>query len=78
MIGVLLITPQRVLFEGQCKSVIVPGEEGTFEVLSYHKDCFSRLLPGSIIIDNKEEYFIRRGIIKVERNAAVIIAEQAH
>ena len=78
MISLLFITPQRVVFEGHAKSIIVPGEEGVFEVLSYHKDCFSRLLPGSVIIDNKDEYPIRRGIIKVERNTAIVVAEQAH
>ena len=73
-----MLTPQKVLFEGQCKSIILPGEEGTLEILSFHKDLFSRLLPGTVTIDNDEHFAIRRGIVKVERNTVVVIVEQEH
>ncbi|MBN3039864.1 MAG: F0F1 ATP synthase subunit epsilon [Candidatus Omnitrophica bacterium] len=78
MINVLFLTPQRVLFEGQCKSIILPGEEGMLEVLSFHKDFLSRLLPGIVEIDSDLRFAIRRGIVKIERNTAIIIAESMH
>lgn len=78
MIDLLLLTPQKVLFQGQCKSVVVPGEAGFFEVLPYHKDLLSRILPGVITVNGVDNFFIKRGIIKIERNAAVIIVELAH
>jgi F-type H+-transporting ATPase subunit epsilon len=77
MVEVLFLTPQRVIFEGQAKSIILPGEEGTFEILPFHKDIFSRLLTGWVIIDEKEKVPIRRGIVKLEKNVATIIAELA-
>ena len=77
MVEVLFLSPQRVIFEGQAKSIILPGEEGAFEILSFHKDIFSRLLTGWVIIDEKEKVPIKRGIVKVEKNVATIIAEPA-
>ena len=78
MIKALFLTPKEVLFEGYCQSIILPGENGTLEILSYHKNFLSRLLAGLIRIDNNDPYAIRRGIVKVERNTVVIIAELAH
>lgn len=78
MIRALIISPQKVLFDGDCSSIIVPGEEGECEILSFHKDFLSRLLPGIITVDRRDEFAIRRGIVKVERNAVIIIAELQH
>ncbi len=78
MISVLFITPQRVIFEGHCQSVTLPGEEGELQVLSFHKDFLSRLLPGIVSIDDKEGIAIKRGVVKAERNTLVVIAELAH
>ncbi len=78
MIRLLFLTPRKVLFDGECESIIVPGEAGFFEVLSYHKDLLSRVLPGVITINKTDNFSVRRGIVKIERNTAIIIAELAH
>ena len=74
MLDVLLLNPREIIFEGEAKSVIVPGEEGSLEVLSFHKRLISRLLAGLVFIDDKN-YKIRRGIIKVSQNKVTIIIE---
>ncbi|MBU1998115.1 MAG: hypothetical protein KKE64_01310 [Candidatus Omnitrophica bacterium] len=75
MLEVLLVTTDKVLYEGKARSVIVPGEEGVFEVLTYHKPIMSRLITGRVFIDNSD-FKIRRGIIGVGRNKATLIVEQ--
>lgn len=76
MLNVLVVTPIRVLFEGRAESVIFPGEEGVFEVLSYHKPLLSRLISGSLIIDHEHIFPIRRGVAGVNRNKATVIVEE--
>ena len=49
---VAVLTSHKVLFEGKASTVIVPGESGVFEVLQFHKRIMSRLLTGTVIIDN--------------------------
>jgi F0F1-type ATP synthase epsilon subunit len=66
---------QKILFEGKAKSVILPGEKGTFEVLAYHKPLVSRLVTGPLIIDG-EQIFVRRGIVKVISNKITVVVEE--
>ncbi len=73
-LSVLVSTPERVLFEGEAASVILPGEAGVFEILPYHKRLLSRLLEGTIIIDGKPLQ-IRRGVAKVGQNRVTVIVE---
>ena len=73
-INVTVLTPEEVIFEGEAKSVVLPGERGTFEVLPYHKGLLSRLISGTISIDG-ESLPIRRGIVKVEFNKVLIVIE---
>lgn len=69
-IDVSIVTPDGVLFEGKVHSVILPGEEGVFEVLPHHKALLSLLLPGDIMLDQRPVP-IRRGIVKVLSDSTV-------
>ncbi len=75
MLEVLVASPQRIIFEGKARSVTVPGEQGVFEILSYHRPLLSRLISGSLLID-ENAFPIRRGIIGVNLNKATIIVEE--
>lgn len=69
------MSPKEVLFEGSAKSVMVPGEEGVFEVLAFHKPILSRLVFGTVVVDGKE-LPIKRGIMKAARNKVVVVIEE--
>lgn len=75
MLDVYIYTPQKILFEGQAKSVILPGEQGDFEILNFHKNILSRIISGIIFVDEKG-FYVRRGVVKVELNTIVIVAEE--
>jgi len=72
---VTVLSPQEVMFEGKAKSIILPGEEGVFEVLPFHKRILSRLISGRLFID-EQGFSIRRGIVKVNQNEVTIIVEE--
>ena len=74
-LDVTMLSPRGVLFEGKAKNIIVPGEQGTFEVMPFHKRILSRLVSGRLYIDEKG-FPIQRGIIKVNQNNVTIIAEE--
>lgn len=76
LLDVMVMNPQGVLFEGKAKSVIVPGEAGTFEIIPFHKPILSRLVSGMVHVD-ENGFSINRGIIKVASNTVTIIAEDA-
>ncbi len=74
LLDVCVLNPKEIIFEGKAKSVVVPGEEGVFEILPFHKRILSRLLSGVVLIDEKN-FPINRGIIKVNRDRVTIIVE---
>jgi F-type H+-transporting ATPase subunit epsilon len=74
MLNVVIISPEKIIFEGQAEKVILPGEQGTFEVLAFHKNLLSRLLSGSVIVDGRI-FSIQRGIVKVKDNTVTIVSE---
>lgn len=74
MLDVVIVTPQQVLFNGQADQVIVPGAQGVFEILPFHRPIVSLLLPGLIVVD-EQVIPISRGVIKVAFNAVTAIVE---
>ena len=75
-LDVTILAPQTVIFEGKAQSVIVPGEQGQFEIQPFHKRIISRLMSGMIIVDG-ESFPIKRGIVKVNQNRVVVIIEES-
>lgn len=75
-LSVSVLSPRGLLFEGKAKSLILPGEQGVFEILPFHKRLLSRLVSGPLFIDEKS-LKIKRGVVKVDQNIVTIIAEEA-
>ena len=73
--NVLILTLDRVVFEGKAQSLILPGEKGVFEVLPYHKKLLSRLVRGPMILDGST-FSISRGVAKVGLNDVTVIVEE--
>jgi F-type H+-transporting ATPase subunit epsilon len=75
MQDVIVVTLDKVVFEGKANSIMLPGEQGVFEVLDYHKPLVSRLVKGNVIVD-QNVFAIRRGMVGVQANKTTIIMEE--
>jgi len=73
-----IISPDKNLYNGEVKMVIVPGSKGAFGILRNHAPLISTLEAGIIKItepDNKEnEIRIKSGVVEVLENKVVILA----
>ena len=73
-----ILTPEKKLFNGEVKSVQVPGKSGRFEMLNNHMPIVSSLNKGSIKItdtNNKtQEIKINSGVIELKNNSIIILA----
>ena len=74
LLTVLITSADRVLFQGTAKSVVFPGEQGTFEVLPVHRPLVSRLVTGAMEI-NGQELAIRRGVMRVADDVVTAVVE---
>jgi len=74
-----IITPDKKIYEGEIKSVRVPGKKGSFQVLKDHAPIISTLENGPVIIidqANIETVFeINGGVIEVKANKVILLAE---
>ena len=76
MFKVTILNPKWTIFEGEAKSVFLPGEAGEFEVLDYHKPIISLLKAGEIIVDWEKSIPISKGIVKMYDNELVALVEE--
>jgi len=74
MLNVTIISPQKMIFKGEAKSVILPGEKGIFEILPFHKPFLSRLIAGELIVDERS-FTIRRGVLKADHGSVTAVVE---
>ena len=47
-----ILTPEKLLYEGEIKSVKLPGTNGEFEILNNHAQIISTLSKGEICVTN--------------------------
>lgn len=74
-----IITPDYKVFEGEIKSIRVPGKKGSFQVLKDHAPIISTLENGPVIIVDmagiETIYEINGGVIEVRMNKIILLAE---
>ena len=76
-LDVTVISSGKVFYEGRAQSVIVPGEEGVFQIHPFHKAIVSRLLPGMVYVDG-ESFPILHGIVRSDQNKVTALIEPAN
>ena len=74
-----IITPETKVFEGEVKSVLLPGTNGKFEILNNHAPIISTLTEGEVRIikknDQKELFDINGGVIEIQNNKIIVLAD---
>jgi F-type H+-transporting ATPase subunit epsilon len=74
-----IITPDKKVFEGEIKSVRVPGKKGNFQVLKDHAPIISTLDNGTVIMvdhdGNEMRYEISGGVVEVKANKIILLAD---
>lgn len=75
-----LVSPERELFTGDVVSVLVPGEEGLFEVQADHAPVMATLSPGMLEIRDgagTRKVYVKGGFADVTAAGLTVLAEFA-
>ncbi len=75
-----IVTPQKVISEGEAQIIIAPGSEGEFGLLPDHTPFFSTLKKGILKIkevSKEKQFFIDNGILEIASNKAHILVDSA-
>ncbi len=77
----LLLSPEKTLFDGEVKSVTLPGTKGIFTVWEHHAPLLSTLGKGKVVCKagGIERYFqINGGFVEVKNNVISVCVEEAN
>jgi F-type H+-transporting ATPase subunit epsilon len=76
-----LVSPERLLLSEQVLSVVVPGTDGDFTVLSNHAPLMTTLKAGvvdvTLVSGTTQRIFVRGGFADVSPDGFTLLAEQA-
>lgn len=78
MLKLKIVSPEKIVFEGEAESVLAPGTLGQFEVLTDHAPIISTLEAGELSYKTTtglERVEILGGFISVKRNVVNVCVE---
>ena len=79
MLKLKIVSPEKIEFEGEVESVLVPGSLGQFEILVNHAPIISSLDKGRVVYalpgGEKKPIEISGGFVEVQRNVVSVCVE---
>ena len=78
MLQLKIVSPEKVVFTGEVKSVLVPGTLGSFEILTDHAPIISSLETGKVEYTTDEvktSFEIKGGFVTVKKNEVSLCVE---
>jgi F-type H+-transporting ATPase subunit epsilon len=73
-----IISPDKLIFEGEAESLQLPGKDGSFGVLNDHAPIISSLAEGSVKLNTNEgvkSFDINGGVVEVLHNKVIVLAD---
>ncbi|MGI6232060.1 MAG: ATP synthase F1 subunit epsilon [Prevotella sp.] len=78
MLTLKIISPEKIIYQGEAESVLVPGTKGSFEILTDHAPIISSLEPGKLEYadkDGKHQLMVNGGFVEVKKNQVAVCVE---
>lgn len=79
MLKLKIVSPERIEFDGEVESVLVPGAQGQFEILKDHAPIISTLDKGVVEYGQskgqKVQLEILGGFVEVQQNVVSLCVE---
>ena len=78
MLQLKRVSPEKVVFQGEVVSVLVPGTLGSFDILNDHAPIISSLEEGKVeytTLEGKNVMNIRGGFVECKKNEVSLCVE---
>ena len=79
MLKLKIVSPERIEYDGEVESVLVPGSQGQFEILNDHAPIISTLDKGVVEYGlpkgQKVQLEILGGFVEVQQNVVSLCVE---
>lgn len=77
MLSVSVISPERVLFEGETPSLVAPAHDGEVGILPHHAPFMALLGTGVLRLGSGERFRVRGGFLQVADDRVRVVTEWA-
>lgn len=80
MLKLQVITPEKIIFEGDVDEIMVPTPNGQIGILPHHITLLSQVSDGELVIkkgNNNHHIAVTGGFLEVGNNSATILADYA-
>jgi F-type H+-transporting ATPase subunit epsilon len=77
---VVVVTPERTLFDGRASAVVAPAYDGLVGILPRHAPFLSLLGTGPLVVraaEGDRRFAVSGGFVQVVDNVVRLVAEQA-
>lgn len=79
MFKLSVVTPEKIIFEKDVRSIVAPGSEGYLGVLTDHAPLITALIPGKLTVTDNAgdeiDYSVSEGFLEVSGNVATVLAD---
>ena len=78
MLKLRIVSPERIVYDGEVNSLKVPGTQGSFEILDNHAPIISALAEGVIeysTAQGKQSLNVLSGFVEVKKNKISLCVE---
>lgn len=79
MLNLKIVSPEKIVFNGEVERVVVPGSLGNFEILTDHAPIISSLEKGDVEYTTpdgeKTQFGILGGFVEVKKNVVSLCVE---
>ena len=78
MLKLKIVSPEKVVFQGDVESVLLPGTLGSFEILNDHAPIISSLEVGKVEYttqEGKQTLDIQGGFVECKKNEVSLCVE---
>lgn len=77
--NIIVLTPEKEVYQGEAQGVNVPGVNGQFEILNNHAPLVSSLKAGKVKLTlndgGTKEFGIERGFVEVLKNEVSLLVQ---
>jgi F-type H+-transporting ATPase subunit epsilon len=77
---VSVVSPERILFEGDASRVVVPAYDGLLGILPRHAPLLALLGKGTLVVgaaEGERRFTVAGGFVQVRSDVVRVVAEQA-
>ena len=80
-LSVRVVSPDRIIFEGEATSLVAPAWDGKVGILPRHAPMLTLVGSGELSIDRpgggSDSFHVNGGVLKVERDQVTLLTEHA-